>query len=245
MTPEAITFGSLFAGVGGFDLGFERAGMACKWQVEIDDYASKVLAKHWPGVHRWDDVKTWPPKPLVISRDAYVEEWYRPRTQMEAYMAGKLKKLTPEQAEECVRMYQSGLSLGPIADYFNVSRQAMWDLLRRRIELRPQKRTGADNHFYRGGSTEDDHAQNMVEYAIRQGVLVRPSQCEQCGDSGTMKDGRTRIQAHHCDYNKPLEVKWLCQKCHHIWHQTNTAKRKEVVTELSEVQVDVICGGFP
>lgn len=245
MEQKAITFGSLFAGVGGFDLGFERAGMVCKWQVEIDDYASKVLAKHWPGVRRWYDVKTWPPKPLVKCRETYVEEWYRPRTQMEAYMAGKLKKLTPEQAEECVLMYQSGLSLSPIADYFNVSRQAMWDLLRRRIELRPQKRTGADNHFYRGGSTEDDHAQNMVEYAIRQGVLVRPSRCEQCGDSGAMKDGRTRIQAHHCDYNKPLEVKWLCQKCHHMWHQTNTAKRKEVVTELSEVQVDVICGGFP
>ena len=55
-----ITFGSLFAGIGGFDLGFERAGMVCKWQVEIDDYANRVLAKHWPNVRRWDDVRTWP-----------------------------------------------------------------------------------------------------------------------------------------------------------------------------------------
>ena len=51
-----ITFGSLFAGIGGFDLGFERAGIACKWQVEIDDFASKVLAKHWPDVHRERDI---------------------------------------------------------------------------------------------------------------------------------------------------------------------------------------------
>ena len=56
-----MTFGSLFAGVGGFDLGFERAGMVCKWQVEIDDYATLVLEKHWPDVRRWRDITTFPP----------------------------------------------------------------------------------------------------------------------------------------------------------------------------------------
>lgn len=56
-----LSFGSLFAGIGGFDLGFERAGMVCKWQVEIDDYANRVLAKHWPGVRRWRDVRDFPP----------------------------------------------------------------------------------------------------------------------------------------------------------------------------------------
>lgn len=56
-----MTFGSLFAGIGGFDLGLERAGMECRWQVEIDDYASRVLAKHWPHVTRWGDVRTFPP----------------------------------------------------------------------------------------------------------------------------------------------------------------------------------------
>jgi DNA (cytosine-5)-methyltransferase 1 len=55
-----LTFGSLFAGIGGIDLGFERAGMVCKWQVEIDPYCQKVLAKHWPDVRRHDDVRTWP-----------------------------------------------------------------------------------------------------------------------------------------------------------------------------------------
>ena len=52
-----ITFGSLFAGIGGFDLGFERCGMQCKWQVEIDDFATRVLARHWPGVHRERDIR--------------------------------------------------------------------------------------------------------------------------------------------------------------------------------------------
>ena len=55
-----MRFGSLFAGIGGLDLGLERAGMECAWQVEIDDYATRVLEKHWPNVRRWRDVRTWP-----------------------------------------------------------------------------------------------------------------------------------------------------------------------------------------
>ncbi len=50
------TIGSLFAGVGGFDLGFERAGFMTRWQVEIDPAASGVLAHHWPDVPRYADV---------------------------------------------------------------------------------------------------------------------------------------------------------------------------------------------
>lgn len=56
-----MTFGSLFAGIGGMDLGLERAGLQCKWQVEIDEYCRRVLAKHWPDVRRHDDIRTFPP----------------------------------------------------------------------------------------------------------------------------------------------------------------------------------------
>ena len=56
-----IRFGSAFAGIGGLDLGFERSGMECSWQVEIDDYATRVLTKRWPNVRRWDDIQTFPP----------------------------------------------------------------------------------------------------------------------------------------------------------------------------------------
>ena len=52
-----LTFGSLFSGIGGMDLGLERAGMQCRWQVEWNEYCLKVLAKHWPGVKRYGDIK--------------------------------------------------------------------------------------------------------------------------------------------------------------------------------------------
>ncbi len=52
-----MKYGSLFTGIGGFDLGFDRAGMECTWQCEIDKYARAVLSKHWPNVERLEDVQ--------------------------------------------------------------------------------------------------------------------------------------------------------------------------------------------
>ena len=52
-----MKFGSLFAGVGGFDLGFEAAGGECCWQVEWDKYCQEVLRFRWPDVPKWEDVR--------------------------------------------------------------------------------------------------------------------------------------------------------------------------------------------
>lgn len=58
-----LTFGSLFSGIGGLDLGLERAGMEVIWQVENDPYCVRVLEKHWP-VLRFGDVRELDPADL-------------------------------------------------------------------------------------------------------------------------------------------------------------------------------------
>jgi DNA (cytosine-5)-methyltransferase 1 len=52
-----MIFGSLFSGIGGFDLGLERAGLDCRWQVEIDLKCKKLLRAKWPQIERFTDVR--------------------------------------------------------------------------------------------------------------------------------------------------------------------------------------------
>ena len=52
-----MKFISFFAGIGGIDLGLERAGHECVAQCEIDPYAIRVLKKHWPDVPLFGDIK--------------------------------------------------------------------------------------------------------------------------------------------------------------------------------------------
>lgn len=54
-----VRIGSLFSGIGGLDLGLERAGVGhVAWQVEIDQAARGVLRRHWPSVMAFGDIRS-------------------------------------------------------------------------------------------------------------------------------------------------------------------------------------------
>lgn len=67
-------------------------------------------------------------------------------------------------------------------------------------------------------------ARNAVRTAIEYGRLTKPDECSVCGLGAKRSDGVSAIQAHHDDYAKPLDVMWLCPKCHKKRHEELDAK---------------------
>jgi ribosomal protein S27AE len=63
--------------------------------------------------------------------------------------------------------------------------------------------------------TRDPLKKRAVRFAqrkIREGKIIRPNTCPRCGSTSR------RIEAHHKDYSKPLEVEFLCSRCHKEMH---------------------------
>lgn len=58
------------------------------------------------------------------------------------------------------------------------------------------------------GSAATRKAHNAVNNGLRDGKVKKPKACQGCGKK------TPRLQADHRDYRKPLDVKWLCLKCH-------------------------------
>ena len=69
-------------------------------------------------------------------------------------------------------------------------------------------------------------ARQVVLAAIARGELSRPSNCERCGAASDPRLRKPDIEAHHHDYSKPLEVEWLCVRCHATQHAEDRHRRR-------------------
>ena len=65
---------------------------------------------------------------------------------------------------------------------------------------------------YRLDHPEKTKAHDILNHAVRAGKLERPDTCEDCSK-------KRKVHGHHEDYDKPLEVDWLCQACHIELHR--------------------------
>ena len=63
-------------------------------------------------------------------------------------------------------------------------------------------------------------ARNVVNNAVRDGRLQKSCCCKRCGSE-------KKIQAHHGDYAKPLDVVWLCEKCHNEIQWSDHEEKKQ------------------
>lgn len=91
----------------------------------------------------------------------------------------------------------------------NIERFREYD--RQRAKL-PERRAHnlAINTAWRREDTRRQRAHNLVSREIAKGTLVREPCCR-CGSSKSL--------AHHEDYDRPLDIMWLCQPCHKQRHK--------------------------
>lgn len=71
---------------------------------------------------------------------------------------------------------------------------------------RPAEIKRAERQSWKARHREKHLAQKACQKAVARGTLVRPDACERCGGGP--------VQGHHPDYEKRLEVVWLCPRCH-------------------------------
>lgn len=232
----------LFSGIGGFSLAARWMGWETVAQVEWDKWCQKVLAKNFPDALRFGDIVEFNNNILVDNYGNFMYLCENGDINM-----GR-KKLT--KYDNAVHLYESGMSIQDCADYYEISRQAMHKILtRRNCKFRDNLKYGDENHFFRESdpdNTKKRRVQHFTDKAIRKGILIRPVKCERCGNTQAFSDGRNGIQAHHSDYDRPLDVMWLCQNCHHEWHKINTAINEKNTEEgNSSGRIDILTGGFP
>ena len=128
-------------------------------------------------------------KCFVCGQEKPLEDFYRHPMMADGHL-GKCK--------ECTKVYMRERQRAGLTAEYDKKR---YQRPERKAAVAARARRWAKEH------PERRRAQSAVGCALKKGILIRPNHCQQCGQSG-------KIHAHHHDYSKPLEVEWLCVRCH-------------------------------
>jgi hypothetical protein len=118
------------------------------------------------------------------------------------------------------RMVSSGTCCECLLKTVASNKHRSEEAIARRADRKAQKqREGKSNHSkkkWRENNPKKVKASQMVNNAVRDGRLDKPDECSSCGS-------KAKLVGHHSDYDKPLEVEWLCSTCHRQIHLNHTS----------------------
>ncbi len=103
----------------------------------------------------------------------------------------------------CKRLY---------AHYYGRTPQGRENDKSRNHKLKRRQQVVRWGRQYRQENPQRYHANGKLNSAVEHGKILRPNLCSKCNSSG-------KIEGHHADYDKPLEVMWLCTACHRKEHR--------------------------
>ncbi len=100
-------------------------------------------------------------------------------------------------------------------EYYEKNREKLLEkkkIQRSNLSEEQKQNVRDQNRLWRIKNPEKERAHKIVEYAIQKGEIIKPEVCENCGK-------KLRLDAHHEDYSKPLEIQWFCRFCHVQHHK--------------------------
>jgi hypothetical protein len=95
-----------------------------------------------------------------------------------------------------------------------------------------------------------DKARARIRDAVRHKKITKPNHCEMCGKS---IDDLSLLDGHHEDHTKPLQIKWLCRKCHAVTSSKYTEdilrdamlKAASMIPKVSFLKMRSLTGIYP
>lgn len=163
---------------------------------------------------------------MSFDRKAYMKKWNAEHRERKAELQRKYYALDPEKFRQKARDYKKN-NKEKISEYNALYWEKNHEKIteKRRPKDKAYRALHREEHRISSAKQRIKHrekykARSIVNHAIRDGRIERMP-CEICGEPKT--------QAHHDDYDKPLDVRWLCVKCHNDWHRNNKNNIRRVL----------------